>query len=200
MPKLFKPVVNDTTVYVQGRISYQHLLEPAAPLGSNDKVYSCAVLIDKEDTASIDAVKQAINAAAKAGVASTWGGKKPKKLNSPLRDGDEKNDEKDGQLPEFAGKMFFNCKSKRAPAVLNRKKAPIIDPEEVYSGMWAIVCVNMFPYSNAGNNGVGAALNAILKTADDEAFAGSTGGAHSFDSIQIDIDDDEEEDDDVNLL
>lgn len=189
MPKKFKPVVNDTTVYVQGRLSYANLLEPRAAQGSDEKYYSCVVLIDKEDKESLGALKKGIEAAASKGVATKWGGKRPRKLETPIHDGDEKEGE------EFHGNFYFNCKSRRPVAVLNRKKAPILDQNEVYSGMWGVVCVNFYPYANSGNNGVGAGLNAVLKTADDEAFSASGDGSRAFDSIEIASE--EEEDDDL---
>ena len=190
MPKRFKPVVKDTTVYVQGRISYEHLMQPYASENDQEKAYSCCVIIDRDDKESVKALRQAVEAAKK-GVASKWGGKEPRKLTVPLRDGDEKEAE------EFHGKVFFNCKSRRVPAVLSRDKTPILDAEQVYSGMWAIVCVNMFPYASAGNNGVGAGLEAVLKTADDDAFSGAGLGANAFNDIDLGGGDDGEEDDDI---
>lgn len=188
MPKKFKPVVNETTVYVQGRLSYAHLLEPHAAVGSDEKFYSCVILIDKSDTDSIEAIKKATDAAVKKGIGTKWQGKEPRKLSLPLHDGEEKEGE------EFHGKVYLNAKSKSAPAVLDRKKAPILKPDGVYSGMWAIVCLNLYPYSSTGNNGVGAGLNAILKTADDEAFSGAANGARAFDNIEISDEDDDDED------
>lgn len=188
MPKKFKPIVEGTKLYVQGRISYQHLLEPAAIKDGDEKFYSCAVLVDKKDTDSIDAIRAAIKAATEEGKISKWKGIIPRNLKATLRDGEERDGE------EFQGKMFFNCKSRRQPAVLNSNKAPILDPAQVYSGMWAIVCVNMFPYSVSGSNGVGVGLNAVLKTADDEEFTGADSGARSFDNIVIPDDDDDDDD------
>lgn len=179
MPKKFKPVVNDTTVYLQGRISYANLFEPRAPKGQEEKVYSCVVLIDPDDKDAIAAIEKATDAAIKKGVVSKWNGKTPRKVIRPLQNGDEKESE------SFHGHMYINCKAKRAPAVLDRKKAPILNTEEVYSGMWGIVCVNMFPYSAVGNNGVGAGLNAVLKTADGEPMGGGGSGARAFDDIDL---------------
>lgn len=187
MPKRFKPVVNDTTVYVQGRISYANLFEPRAPKGLEEKYYSCVVLIDPEDKESLAAIDKAVEAAVKKGIASKWEGKRPRRLQTPLQDGDER------ESSDFHGWKFFNCKARLAPAVLDRKKAPILDREQVYSGMWGIVCVNMYPYTAAGNNGVAAGLNAVLKTADDTRLGGSGSGERAFDNIEIDpLDDDDE--------
>lgn len=178
MPKKFKPVVKDTVLYVQGRLSYANLLEPRASEGSDEKFYSCVVLIDKNDTDSIKAIEAATDAAIKKGVVTKWGGKTPRKIEKPLRDGDEKEAE------EFHGKYYFNCKSRRPVHVVNLKNQVILDANEVYSGMWGIVNINMFPYAASGNNGVGAGLNAVMKTADDEPFSGGN-ALHAFDDIDV---------------
>lgn len=195
MPKKFKPIVNDTTVYVQGRLSYANLLTPRAPEGQTEEVYSCAVLIDPKDKEAIAAVEEATQNAIKKGIVAKWNGKTPKKFTKPLQDGDEKENE------SFHGWVFFNCKSKKAPAILDKKRVPITNADEVYSGMWAIVCVNMFPFSASGNYGVGAGLNAVLKTADDEQLGGTGSGFHAFDNIDLggigDDDDEPDMDDDI---
>lgn len=191
MPKKFKPIVDATTVYVQGRLSYQHLLEPAAAKSSDKKFYSCVLLIDKKDKESIEAVKLAIKNAFNKGITEKWKGKAPKEWKNPLRDGEVRDNE------EFQGKVFFNCKSARQPAVLDRNKTPILNPEEIYSGMWVILCVNFFPFENSGTKGVGGGLNAVLKIADDEAFSSGMSGAAAFNSIEIPEDEDDDNDLDV---
>lgn len=183
MPKRFKPIVKGTTVYVQGRIAYQHLLEPHAALGSDKKKYSCVVIIDANDKEARAAINAATDAAIQEGVSSKWGGKTPRVLRRPLRDGNKKEGE------EFQGKVFLSASSEHKIAVLGKGKVPIMDPEEVYSGMWGIVVVKMFPYSVSGNNGVGAGLNAVAKTGDDTPFAGGDNGANAFNGVDYEYDD-----------
>lgn len=178
MPKKFKPVVSGNRVYVQGRIAYEHLMQPYKGEASDTAQYSCCVLIDKSDTDSIAAVNAAVNAAKAKGTAEKWGGKEPFKPQLPLRDGRER------EGAEFQSAMFFNCKSNRPVPVQNRSKAPIMNSAEVYSGMWAIVCCTAFAYDKNGNKGVAMGLEAVLKTADDEAFAGGLGDK-AFDAIEI---------------
>lgn len=189
MPKKFKPIVNDTTCYVQGRLSYAHLLEPKAPEGQEDKVYSCMVLIPADDKESAAAVKAAAEAAVKKGIATKWNNKKPRELRMPLR----RIEDDDEKFEAFKGWYYFNCKANRAPAVLDRAKQPIMSHDEVYSGMWGVVCVNMYPFSVTGNNGVGVGLNAVLKTADDEQLGGGGNGAAAFNNIEIPDEDDDDD-------
>lgn len=178
MPKRFKPVVNGNRFYVQGRIAYEHLMRPYKGEQSEQEQYSCCVIIPQEDEDSIKAVGQAVTAAKTKGVAEKWGGKEPFKLQLPLRDGRER------EGAEFQNAMFFNAKSNRKVPVQNRDKAPIMNESEVYSGMWAIVCCTAYPYDKNGNKGVAIGLEAVLKTADDEAFGGGL-GERAFDDIQI---------------
>lgn len=73
-------------------------------------------------------------------------------------------------------------------------KLPIVNESEIYSGMWGIVCLNIYAYNNVGGKGVALGLEAVLKTADDTAFTGSDGST-AFNEIDVpaaDDDDDEE--------
>ena len=50
---------------------------------------------------------------------------------------------------------------------------PILDSSELYSGCYARVSLNFFPYTNAGNKGVGVGLNNIQKLDDGEPLGGA---------------------------
>lgn len=149
------------------RLSYAKLFQPSAAPGSDKLKYSLSVIIDKEDTATIEKINKAI-AEAKQNGASKWGGKVPAKLKTPLRDGDE--DRPDD--PAYAGKMFFNCSSERKPGVVDRNLNAILDPSEVYSGCYGRVNVNFYAYDSNGNRGIAAGLNHVQKLADGEPLGG----------------------------
>lgn len=184
MPKRFKPVVNGNRFYVQGRIAYEHLMRPYKGELSEKEQYSCCVIIPGDDTDSIQAVEQAVKAAKTKGITEQWGGKEPYQLQLPLRDGSEPRKDGSPRGQEFQGNKFFNAKSNRQVPVQNRNKAPIMNESEVYSGMWAIVCCTAFPFDAKVNKGISIGLEAVLKTADDEAFGGGLGD-RAFDDIQI---------------
>lgn len=184
MPKKFKPVVSGNRFYVQGRIAYEHLLQPHKGEGSDTPQYSCCVLIEKTDADAINAVNAAVAAAKTKGIAEKWGGKEPYKPQMPLRDGRELKRDGKPRGEEFQNCMFFNCKSNRPVPVQNRQKAPIMNASEVYSGMYAIVCCTAFPFEKSGNMGVGIGLEAVLKTEDGEPFGGGLGD-RAFDAIEI---------------
>ena len=92
---MITPIVKDTkVVFGPVRLSYTHLFSKYAPDGdtTNGK-YMTNVILPKEEKETVKAINAAIEAAKKAAIASKWGGKEPKKLDLPLRDGDEKEDE-----------------------------------------------------------------------------------------------------------
>lgn len=168
------------------RLSYAHLIAPKAPATGGEPVYSCVVMIPKstEGKETIDAIKKAIANAKEKGRAGVYKGDVPNiERNPALRDGDER----DGD--EFKGHYYFNCKSRRRPLVIDRQKCPITDENDAYSGMWAFVSVDFFPYNTSGNKGVGVGLNAVMKYKDGDRFGGSA-SASDFDGFDNEDDDD----------
>lgn len=164
-------MTNPTTVTTKKvRLSYAHLFTPVKAEGSDIAKYSVSVLIDKDDSVTLARINSAIEAAKEAGKNSKWGGKIPAKLKTPLRDGDE--DRPDD--PNYAGKYFFNCSSQRKPGIVDTDYMDILDPEEVYSGCYAKVNVNFYPYDTAGNRGIAVGLNHVMKVADGERLGGSS--------------------------
>lgn len=184
---MIEPRVDGTRVILGPvRLGYVHLMEPWAPQGDNNPKYMATPLIPKDEAKTIKAIKQAIETAKQKGIVDKWSGKEPKKLGMPLKDGDEKDDE------VFAGHYYLNAKSKSRPQVVDRNNAPIVDDEDVYSGMWALVAVNFWPYDMGANRGVGVSIENVKKVKDDERFGGGRRSAESdFGGIELDDDDDD---------
>lgn len=183
---MITPIVKDTkVVFGPCRLSYTHVFAKYNPGGdSADGKYMTNVLIPKGEKETLKAIHDAAEAAKKAGVISKWSGKEPKKLDMPLRDGDDRDDD------VYAGHFFVNAKSGTRPGILDRKKVPIVDEEEVYSGVWAIVSVSFYAYAKSGNNGIACGLNNIMKFKDDEHLGGRVSAEADFDSIDMEDDDD----------
>ena len=164
--------ITDTQVRVgEVLFSYVNVFEPRQNMSGEPK-YSCAILIDKSNTAAISLIEEAIDAAMEQGKTSKWGGKIPRNVKSPLRDGDEERDD-----PVYANKYFLNASAstKVKPAVKileNGKLVDALDSEDFYSGCLGVAVVNFFPYSASGNNGVGCGLNVVMKTKDGERLSG----------------------------
>lgn len=185
---MITPVVKETkVVFGPCRLSYTHVFSKFAPDGDTASgKYMTNVLIPKEEKETVEAIKKAIEAAKKAGIVSKWGGKEPKKLDMPLRDGD--TDKEDDEV--YEDHYYLNAKSKTRPGIVNRDKSPIVDEEEIYSGVWAYVSVTFFAYDVSGNRGVACGLNNIMKFKDGERLGGRVSAETDFADIDCEDDDD----------
>ena len=179
-------VKENKVIFGPCRLSYTHVFNRYNPDGDQaDGKYMTNVLIPKDEKETIAAINKAIDVAKKQAIVSKWGGKEPKKLDMPLRDGDEKDDE------NYEGHLFVNAKSNTRPGIVDRKKVPIVDEEEIYSGVWAIVSITFFGYYKNGNRGVACGLNNIMKFKDDEHFGGRVSAESDFGGVDFDDDDDD---------
>lgn len=178
-------IVNETkVVFGPCRLSFTHVFNKYSPNGEGEGKYMTNVLIPKSEKKTIKALDQAIEAAKKAGAVSKWGGKEPKKLDMPLRDGDDKEDD------VYQDHFYINAKCNTRPGVVDKNKNPIVDEEEMYSGVWAFVSVTFYAYDVSGNRGIACGLNNLMKFKDDDHL----GGRVSADSDFADIDDVDDED------
>lgn len=122
----------------QVRLSYVNLLKPYAREGQEAK-YSATILVPKTDTATKARIDAAINAAKQDGPAK-WGGVIPPIVAIPVHDGDGVRPS-DG-MPfgeECKGHWVFTASSKIQPEIVDININPILDPTEIYSGLYARV-------------------------------------------------------------
>ena len=131
------------------RLSYVNLFQPKTPFNNpqGDPKYSVTILVPKSNAAAMEAVNQDIIKAIEAGVISKWGGVRPPQPAICVHDGDGPRPS-DGSAfgEECRGCWVFTASSKQAPFVVDAQVQPIIDPTQVYSGMWANVNVTFFAY------------------------------------------------------
>ncbi len=135
--------------------------------------YSVCLAIDRNE--NIGQMNTAIHNA----VVNKWGKDKakwPKNLKMPLRDGNEK--EKD--LDFWSGKIFVNASTERKPSLVDVNLNPIIDPDEVYSGMIIRAAVNFYAFDRNGNRGVACGLNHVMKVKDGERLSGGPSVEDAF--------------------
>lgn len=184
---MITPTVKDTkVVFGPCRLSYTHVFTKYAPDGDTDNgKYMTNVLIPKSEKETVKALQQAIEAAKKSGIVSKWGGKEPKNLELPLRDGDT---DKDDEVYEDC--FFINAKSSTRPGICDKNKNPIVDEEEIYSGVYVYVSVSFYPYDKNGNRGIACGLNNIMKFKDGERLGGRTSAENDFADIDAEDDDD----------
>ncbi|MCO5285184.1 MAG: DUF2815 family protein [Chitinophagaceae bacterium] len=180
--KTENPVQKTKVITGKVRLSYAHIFEPQAAEGSDKAKFSASLIIPKSDAATIKKMQAAIKEAALIGKDSKFGGKIPANLKTPLRDGDEDRPEDDA----YVNSVFVNASSSTRPGVIDLNRNVITDKEEVYSGCYAIVSVNFYPYNTNGNKGVACGLNNIMKVADGEPLGGRISAEDDFKNVELD--------------
>ena len=155
----------------KGLISYAHIDKAYAQNPNDEPKFSLSFIFDKSDTKAKKVLDQAIEAAEQKGVEKF--GKSFKNVHLPINDGDEKDDD------AYQGKWYINAKNTRRPGVYDADREEM-DPEDIYSGCYARIVVDFFPYCRNGNSGVAASLKSIQFLEDGEPLAGGRATAADF--------------------
>lgn len=162
------------------RLSYANLVTPREGQNGGDPKYSVTLLIPKSDTATKADIEASMKAAYEEGVSKKWGGAHPQ-MKQILWDGDGL---RQSGLPfgeECKGHWVITASSKQKPQVVGIDNVNCeLAPSDIYSGMYARVTINFFPYDTAGSKGVGCGLGNVMKTADGEPLSGGASAASDF--------------------
>lgn len=161
-----------------GIASYAFVFNPQPSMNAGQEPkYSITVLVDEDE--DLSEMKKAVVAAA----IKKFGDKARKMIKSgrlqlPFRNGDDDREDD----PLYAGKIFFSAKSGTKPGIVDRRKRPIEDPMDFYSGCICRVSVNAYGYDVNGNKGVAFGLNNVQKLDDGDRIAGRRPAADDFDA------------------
>lgn len=170
----FGDITNVTTG--EARLSYVHLFKPHAQQPGAEEKFSCTVLVPKSDTATKARIDAAIEAAKQKGINGKWNGVCPPIVPHPVHDGDGVRPS-DGLPfgPECKGHWVFTASAKAdyPPEVVDQNGNPMINQSEMYSGVYALVNVEFYPYMFGGKKGVGCGLGPVKKVRDGEPLGGS---------------------------
>lgn len=167
----------DTDIRVNCRLSYAHLFTPRAMDGGDPK-YQATLLIDKKDTQAVQLLNEAVEAAKKLFVEKF--GKISGKLKTTVYDGDEEFPDDEN----CAGMLVVRSSSKKQPGLKvldSGMMVDALDESDLYSGCYAAVEINMFPYNAPSSKGISAGLNNVLKLEDGERLGG--GGRSADDAF-----------------
>ena len=135
------------------RWSYCNVWDAKSINGGTPK-YSVSLIIPKADTATVQKIRAAIEAA--------------------YRDGDtERPDD-----PAYANAYFVNANSATAPGVVDAACNPILTRSEVYSGVYGRASISFYAFNSNGNRGIACGLNNLQKIRDGEPL-GSRASAES---------------------
>lgn len=170
----FGDITNVTTG--EARLSYVHLFKPHAQQPGAEEKFSCTILVPKSDTATKARIDAAIEAAKQKGISGKWNGVCPPIVPHPVHDGDGVRPS-DGMPfgPECKGHWVFTASAKAdyPPEVVDQNGNPMINQSEMYSGVYALVNVEFYPYMFGGKKGIGCGLGPVKKVRDGEALGGS---------------------------
>lgn len=169
----------------KGRLSFaQYILKKGkpknAPAGQEEK-YSTSLLIPK--TADLTLLREAIVACAK----GKYGANVPKGLKFPILEAfDADKSEKDqyeGYTKDF---WLIRPTSKQKPGVVDASGKHVGDDaaaSEIYSGRWACVSLNPFPY-DFGKPGIGLGLQNVQLLENDESLGGRARAEDEFEPVE----------------
>lgn len=157
------------------RLSYVTLTSPKAAMPGQEEKYSVVMLIPKSDATTKAAIDAAIQEAIQGALAGKWNGAAPQVVPNPIHDGDGLKSTGNPYGDECKGHWVINasCKADRKPRVVDLNLQDIINPSDIYSGMYGRVNVNFYAYNYNGKKGIGCGLNHVQKTRDGEALGGA---------------------------
>lgn len=172
------------------RLSYLDIWNPQPRKPGETAKYQTAILIPKTDKKTVKAILAAQDAAKEVGKNGKFGGKIPPNCKVPLRDGDEEKPDDEA----YEGMYFLNAKSTTKPDIIDRYKQPITidNQEQLYSGCWAMVSLNFYPFKFEGSKGVGCGLGNIMKIKDGDPLAGGSTAENDFADVEIEDEDDDD--------
>jgi hypothetical protein len=168
------------------RLSYVNIDKPKSINGS-DPIHSLCALISKDDKETIADIKAAMKAAEKLGI-EKYGIKFPTgSYLLPLHDGDVKHPDQ----KEYENCYYINAKNtKFKPGIVDKNGNTILDSSEIYSGCYARVILDFFPFNHSMNKGISCSLEGIQKIADGESLGGGRTRAEDVFDVWEDDDDD----------
>ena len=176
-----KNYTNPTKVItgVNTRWSYANVWDPKSIAGGTPK-YSVSLIVSKDDTATVNKIKAAIQSAYEEGQSKLKGNGKTvpalSVLKTPMRDGDlERPDDE-----AYANSYFINANSAAAPGIVDADRQPIIDRSEVYSGVYGRASLNFYAFNSNGNKGIACGLNNLQKIKDGEPLGGKSRAEDDF--------------------
>lgn len=173
------------------RFSFLALAKPKAVSQGGAEKYQVCILIPKTDKATIRKINELVNEAIADGASvfkkTLDPNKLPRNFEHPLHDGDEERESDD-----FANHYYMNCYANRKPGIVDKNRDEILDiTEEIYSGCWGRVDVNLYAY-NVSSPGIAVGLNNVQKIKDGPRLDGVIGADKAFDD-GFEPDDDEDD-------
>ena len=155
------------------RVSFPSVFDAKAAPGSDKEKYSVVMLFKNNEDLTV------LKDLAKRTIAEKWGGKTPKNLGTPFKDGNGKDYE------GYKDTIYLTASSQFPPGVIDEQKQPIIDRKAFYAGCYAIASVNCYGWEYMGKSGVSFGLQNIMKMSDGDSLSGGATAEQDFGSIPL---------------
>lgn len=190
-----KTNTNDTRIVLKNvRLSYVSLTTPKESEredGSKVMKYSVQILMPKTGKyakANEALLDNAIAAAKEKGKTklANKNGIIPASLKTCKRDGDE--DETYAGEKIYEGMWVVNASNPKKPGLVDVQLQPIMDEEEIYSGIWAYVSINVAAFTTDKSKGITAYINNVMKLRNDERLDGAISAEKEFEGVEVDDD------------
>ena len=157
------------------QLSFSNIWEPISVYNEVPK-YRTTIVIQKSDTKTLSAIRNAIDKAIEKGQ-EKYGEdfKLDEGIRIPLRDGDA--------TPEpnsYPGAIWLKASSTEAPEIVDQELNPIRDHKMVRSGDFVRVSMDVFPYAVNGNYGVACRLGNIQLVRKGKRFKNPTTATQDF--------------------
>ena len=148
--------------------------------------YGVTCLLPKTDVNGYNMLMQAIQTEAQAEANGKLKGVSIQHVKHPIHDGDGVTQNGTPFGDECKGHWVFTASAKidYPPQVVDKYVNPIMDQSEIYSGIYANVTVNFFPYMFTGKKGIGAGLGNVQKVSDGEPLAGGRTAQQDFTPVE----------------
>ena len=147
-------------------MAYLNVNDPKTPLSGGKPKYSVQLIWPKEDEATSERIRDAIQAAylkGKSKLAAADGTvPEMKTLKLPVRDGDR---EHPGD-PVYQHCWFLNANSTSRPGIVDANRQLILDRSELYSGIVGRASIEFYAFNSSGNRGIAVGLLNLQKLAD----------------------------------
>ncbi len=168
------------------RLAFPNIFTPAANLQGKLK-YSIVMLFDEKLWA--DGELDGLRALVDEVIQKQWG-KKPDPFLSPFKSGSEKSyDGYEGTIYASAASEYIRPAVDGGNAAKKIKPSEIINPAEIYAGLYARASVNAYGWSVMGKSGVSFGFLALQKLRDGKPFSKFAGAEQDFDSVQPELSD-----------
>ena len=140
---------------------------PGESSGNSLRKYKASLLLPKSDVLTWQKIIGAISDAIGVALKTKWEGVFLENIKMPLIDGDGVSRDGYSYGEECKGHYIISAASRTKPDIVDKSLNPMIDPGEIYDGIYAYASLKFYPYLlDDGKPAIACVLEAVMKIAD----------------------------------